>query len=859
MRNQRQALNLTSVKLKPNYISLEDDVAKQFYIPVMSNCNRFDRLSCYFTFDAIARYSTGIYYLGKNNGKFRLIISENVSEETFNIIKEGYQGYQLLDDMIRERMRQELCLEDTVTLSNLAYLMKCGLAEVKFAFCCNGLFHEKSGYAEDAEGNSLCFTGSNNETKEALEGNYEKFEVTASWLSSEFDIGKIATTKREFESIWGGTNPHVKVIDPPESFESYMQKFNRGALFESAEEYLDESFYLDISEGKIHLDLPKDVDNPGRFKFNLAIQGSVEETVGHTLVLKPNLTNQNLRSIMEKVNKKAEQGGYKVVRSNELNKYLNSSTSMEQLALLGISIKQRDSGHRECFNMFKKEVCASTENDLRDEQLWDSYFAFRLKKSANFSVPGSGKTATALGMFAYLNRTVGVSRLIVIGPLNSFDSWTTEFKRVFGNKLPLNCVTGPELREMGNTIEYHVRFDLGKYNLILLNYESFDHNKELTNAVQNRIDDKTMLVFDEVHRIKAVNGKRATGVMPISKNSKYTIVMTGTPIPNNHSDVYNFLQILYGPDYDDYFILGPRDLTELEGQDILDFNKKLQPFYCRTTKNKLNVPPVNMDNIVRVAASYEENILFRQLHQIKMNPLVLMIRVLQLESNPIMLNESLLDSIELSSFFDDSEGDRTAEFQAIEGVKDIITSKTRACVNLVEELTVVGKTVIVWCIFIKTIRTLTELLVKEGISVCNVCGETENKQETIDSFKAGKYQVLITNPQTLAESVSLHKVCHDAVYFEYSYNLVHMLQSKDRIHRLGLANDQYTQYHFLETVFNYEMQIISLDEEIHNRLNHKEQVMLDAIENDSLEHFTTTKEEIEDIMLKIGFDKESFK
>ena len=56
--------------------------------------------------------------------------------------------------------------------------------------------------------------------------------------------------------------------------------------------------------------------------------------------------------------------------------------------------------------------------------------------------------------------------------------------------------------------------------------------------------------------------------------------------------------------------------------------------------------------------------------------------------------------------------------------------------------------------------------------------------------------MLVTNPQTLAESVSLHSVCHDAVYFEYSYNLVHLLQSKDRIHRLGLPDDQKTRYYY---------------------------------------------------------------
>lgn len=852
-------MTLKSVPLKPTYISLEDDIANQFYVPVMSNSIRFDRISCYFAFDAIAKYCAGIYYLGRNNGKFRLIISKDISRETFNIIREGYLGYQYLDDMVREKMRQELCLEDTVTLSNLAYLMKCGLVEIKFAYCDGGLFHEKSGYVEDQEGNSLCFSGSNNETKEALENNYEKFEVTASWLASEFDLEKIKDSKKNFESIWSGANPHVMVMNPPESFDKYLQSFNRGALFKDTKKFLEESYYLDVSEDTIRLTLPQSVGSPERFKFNLAIQSLVDDTVNHTLILKPNLPNNGIKNVIEKVNKKAEKEGREVVKSSEFMKYLSAQTSMEQLALLGISIKQKDSQHKEYFNIFKREVGSLTENGLRDEQLWDSYFAFRLQRSANFSVPGSGKTATALGMFAYLYLNYEVRKLIVVGPLNSFDSWISEFRRVFGSNIPLSHVTSEDLRNMGNTIQYNVRFNLGKYNLILLNYESFDHNAELTDAVQKRIDDKTMLVFDEVHRIKAVKGKRAAGVMPIAKNSKYTIVMTGTPIPNDYSDVYNFLHILYGDDYDDYFTLQPPELSHLEGEDAVAFNKKLQPFYCRTTKNKLNVPPANMDNIISVAASEEENILFRQLHQIRMNPLALIIRVLQLESNPAMLNETLLSAMELSSFFDDFENDKLDEFQTVEGARELITSKTKACVNLVKNLTESGKTVIVWCIFIKTIVNLTRLFKDEGISVCSIHGSTESRQEVIDGFKAGKYQVLITNPQTLAESVSLHMVCHDAVYFEYSYNLIHLLQSKDRIHRLGLASGQYTQYHFLETVFDGDEKMVSLDEEIQNRLNHKEKVMLDAIENDSLEQFTTTRKEIEDILCSVGFDRGMFK
>ena len=92
---------------------------------------------------------------------------------------------------------------------------------------------------------------------------------------------------------------------------------------------------------------------------------------------------------------------------------------------------------------------------------------------------------------------------------------------------------------------------------------------------------------------------------------------------------------------------------------------------------------------------------------------------------------------------------------------------------------------------------------------------------------------MITNPHTLGESISLHQICHDAVYFEFSFNLVHMLQSRDRIHRLGLKNDDYTQYHyvFLKTP---DQKFDSIDQRTYEKLKMKEVRMLNAVENQIL-------------------------
>jgi len=103
----------------------------------------------------------------------------------------------------------------------------------------------------------------------------------------------------------------------------------------------------------------------------------------------------------------------------------------------------------------------------------------------------------------------------------------------------------------------------------------------------------------------------------------------------------------------------------------------------------------------------------------------------------------------------------------------------------------------------------------------------------------------------LAESVSLHNVCHDAVYFEYSYNLVHLLQSKDRIHRLGLQEGQYTQYYFNQLIYATEGGTWSLDKAIYCRLKEKEQTMLDAIDSQVLEAMPTSIEDLEKIFTNL--------
>lgn len=288
--------------------------------------------------------------------------------------------------------------------------------------------------------------------------------------------------------------------------------------------------------------------------------------------------------------------------------------------------------------------------------------------------------------------------------------------------------------------------------------------------------------------------------------------------------------------------------------DISVINQKIQPFFCRTTKQELQVPAANPNSLIQVMASRLENELFQiLLLKYAKNKLALIIRLLQLESNPQML----LKSLDLSEFSDvlDISGE-VERFDYVDFSDDVVslinnietTKKFDACIEIALQLHREHKPVVIWCIFIDSMMNIKGALERAGVRTACIYGAIcmEERQVILSAFRKGEIDVLITNPHTLAESVSLHVVCHDAIYFEYSYNLVHLLQSKDRIHRLGLPNNQYTQYFFTQEIFfTKDGDPYSLDEKIYLRLKEKEQIMLDAIENNMLERGNTTEEDLD--------------
>ena len=577
---------------------------------------------------------------------------------------------------------------------------------------------------------------------------------------------------------------------------------------------------------------------------------AVDGTDVDRILLDGNMGLRECQEMLEAI-READGHGVEVAVDPSFDAFVNAGeTYIRERSEVGLAIKAQtvesiadDPQLGPRFREFRDIVNDSMVRPLRDRQMLDAFFMATVGRAADFSVPGAGKTATVLGVFAYLRHLGLAKRIVVVCPKNGFESWEREWVATFGDKLPLQCFSlgDPAIAAMSTERRRStLSLDSGACNLLTFNYESLSGYVRELHAI---VPDQTLLVFDEVHRVKAIGGRRASAALEAAEGAKFVIALTGTPIPNTYQDIYNLLHILYPEDYDTFFGYEPSELRAPGPNLQASLNDSLAPFFCRTNKDELGVPRPEPDEIVEVKATPDENTLLRVLYASCPNALARIVRTLQLESDPEMLC-SAVDPGDLEYVLD-QVGDEYSDidyvdfsqtfYEAIEHSRP--SSKLVACEQLVADIAAQGRPVVVWCIFVRSIANLRRDLAAMGIPTESICGSTpqEERREILDDFRAGRFKVLVTNPQTLAESVSLHSVCHDAVYFEYSYNLVHLLQSKDRIHRLGLPDNQKTRYYFMCEKFERDGRELSLDAVIYGRLKEKEQTMLNAIDRGCLE------------------------
>lgn len=454
-----------------------------------------------------------------------------------------------------------------------------------------------------------------------------------------------------------------------------------------------------------------------------------------------------------------------------------------------------------------------TKRTLKDFQLRDLENLLALPNGANFSVPGAGKTTVTFALHI-LTRTPG-SHILIISPKAAFPAWGEVVDECMEPGSPDNG--DEQFRVLDSRLDIDREFRSGRTRF-LISYDLAVRNQNILTEYMARTP--VHLVLDESHRMKAgLASQRGAFLLSAATLPVRRDILSGTPMPQGANDLASQLGFLW-PGYG-------FDLSIQRGQAPRDV---LGNLYVRTTKTELGLPAAErhfydvemapgqlaLYSVVRNEAlsQFTKTVSGGRAGQEFMKARKSVMRLLQLSVNPSLAINGMSNDGNLSSGI-------------VDQVLDEGTSpKILAVADHARRLAKDGYKTVIWTIFTDTIRELITTLA--DLNPVYIHGGVPTGEKTDPDTREGKLArfhddphcwVLVANPAAAGEGISLHTVCHNAIYADRSYVSTHYLQSIDRIHRLGLGPDEETHIHIYRT--RAPAQIGSIDLSVSRRLAQK--------------------------------------
>ena len=517
--------------------------------------------------------------------------------------------------------------------------------------------------------------------------------------------------------------------------------------------------------------------------------------------------------------------------ANDLAKIDQARSQLLQSIQSGQELKQgnlQEPQKKEFLRFIEKKL----PRKLKNHQIKAALHLLSVVNGANFSVPGAGKTAVVLSVYAWLKELEEVDCLFVVGPPSCFRPWRDEFAETIGHKPSFEILAG------GNKEERHLKYYYPKAllsDLYLTTFQTLLRDTEEAKYLLKRDDRSFFLVVDEAHYIKQQGGSWAQSVLDISPFAERRCILTGTPFPHSYIDAINIFDALYPvvPPLSEENQTRLTSLVKLQKQEeaVELLETTIGPLFYRVRKSDLNlarqefckpiivemgkVERLLYDTIVDRIKEQSQSDFLRDFNTVKNLQRGRIIRMRQAISYPKLLSSAVDDYDEVLIGQEESLASKIVGYDSLE-----VPGKIIALVRKIKELRDDNQKVVVWSNFIKTLYLIQESCEINGWEAKVICGDTPTESKYDDSVLTREkiikqfqkedsgLDILVANPAACAESISLHRTCSHAIYYDLSYNCAQYLQSLDRIHRVGGSENKPSYYHFLQYDQTFENDIL---------------------------------------------------
>lgn len=329
-----------------------------------------------------------------------------------------------------------------------------------------------------------------------------------------------------------------------------------------------------------------------------------------------------------------------------------------------------------------------------------------------------------------------------------------------------------------------------KDNLLLENeYTIFPYSLvSLKKAKDLPITDNSLLILDESHFIKNPKSKRTRFYLQLLKKTNPSILsLTGTPDPRNILDLWiqchilkawtGGLELNYWLFQQTYAIFKQfptfRKMIGEKERDLLLKGFVGKAFFIKK-EDVLNLPE-KLYEIKYYELTREQKKYLKELKEDAMT---------QVELTSDYILRSMHNFLAVCSGFVTAKFDEEGK-QYVE--KPIIELLKNPKLDLFEDIALsIDKQFIVFCVYHKEIEIIQRCLKKNNISFSCRHGRqsAEENNMALQKFVDGKNQVLIATVQSTSVGLTMVN-CDTIIYFNNTYDLMHRVQSEDRIHRIG--------------------------------------------------------------------------
>lgn len=216
---------LREYSIKGVYKSDEDNILEDFYFPLLSVANQYDRAVGFFSASTLNYAAQALSSFVKNGGRIRLILGAFTDKQDIEAVRSGYDQRELSERIGLQLLENVSNVSDDLfqhRFNALAWLVAHSKLDVKIALRERGMYHDKVGIITDRDGDSVVFSGSANESTHALlpAYNYESISVFPNWRPELADF--YFPHKNSFDRLWNDKSKDTLVIDLPSAVKSQL-------------------------------------------------------------------------------------------------------------------------------------------------------------------------------------------------------------------------------------------------------------------------------------------------------------------------------------------------------------------------------------------------------------------------------------------------------------------------------------------------------------------------------------------------------------------------------------------------------------------------------------------------------------